>query len=240
MDAVIDIHTHILPNVDDGAASMEIAIAMCRMAAADGTRHLVATPHANDEYPFDRKHYQESLDSLQAKVDLEIQLSLGCDFHFSLENVQSALQEPERFVIGGSKYLLIEFSDFALSPYVTNGIAQLRQSGLKPIVTHPERNLILQGKREAILRFIDAGCLIQVTADSFCGSWGPIAQKTAEWLLQKRAIHAVASDAHDTENRPPRLSPARTRVVRLAGEPAADLLFDVNPGLIVSGHDVSP
>ena len=166
-------------------------------------------------------------------------MTLGCDFHFSLENVQSALQAPERFVIGGSKYLLIEFSDFALSPYVTNGIAQLRQSGLRPIVTHPERNLMLQRNREAILRFLDAGCLLQVTADSLCGNWGPIAQKTAEWLLQKRAVHAVASDAHDTESRPPKLSPARARVARLAGESTADLLFDVNPGKIVSGQEVS-
>src|SRR5262245_55142368 len=127
---------------------------MCRMAAADGVRQIVATPHANDEYSYDRKRHGEALAKLQVEVGNGLTLGLGCDFHFSLENVQAALEDPRRFTIGESGYLLIEFSDFAVSPYITNAIAQLRRAGVRPIVTHPERNLMMQRSRDSILRFV--------------------------------------------------------------------------------------
>src|SRR5271168_3772259 len=90
---VIDIHCHILPEVDDGPKSWEVAIEMCRMAAADGIRHTVATPHANDRYAYDRAYLEGLLEQLREKVDpaLELQFSLGCDFHLSFENLERVL-----------------------------------------------------------------------------------------------------------------------------------------------------
>src|SRR5690349_3148245 len=104
---MIDIHCHILPETDDGASSWETAVDMCRMAAHDGIRHIVATPHANDEYNYDRERHLDTLQRLREASGSVIELSLGCDFHFSFDNIQDALTNRKRYVIGDSEYMLI-------------------------------------------------------------------------------------------------------------------------------------
>ncbi len=236
---MVDIHTHILPDADDGARSWEMAKEMCRMAAQDGITRMVATPHANEEYVFDRARHQSSLERLQKETDGEIDLTLGCDFHFSFENIQAALKNPSTFTITGTNYLLVELSDFAVSGAVTEAIRKLREAGIKPIITHPERNPILQRTPESILRLADQGCAIQVTASAFTGFWGEPIQKIAEWLLKKKAIHVIASDAHDVKNRPPVLSVARRRISELADETTGKRLTEDNPAAIVAGRGLA-
>ena len=236
---MVDIHTHILPDTDDGARSWEMAKEMCRMAAQDGITRMVATPHANEEYVFDRARHQSSLERLQKETDGEVELTLGCDFHFSFENIQAALKNPSTFTITGTNYLLVELSDFAVSGAVTEAIRKLREAGIKPIITHPERNPILQRTPESILRLADQGCAIQVTASAFTGFWGEPIQKIAEWLLKKKAIHVIASDAHDVKNRPPVLSVARRRISELADETTGKRLTEDNPAAIVAGRGLA-
>jgi protein-tyrosine phosphatase len=237
-EPVVDIHTHILPDTDDGARSWEMATEMCHMAARDGITHIVASPHANEEYVFDRAKHQRSLDHLQKEVGEEIKLSLGCDFHFTYENIQAALKDPSPFTIAGSNYLLVELSDYAVSGAIPEAIRHLNDAGIKLVVTHPERNPILQRTPESILKLVDQGCMIQVTASAFTGYWGDPIQKVAEWLLKKHAIHVVASDAHDVKKRPPVLSAARRRITELANEATAKMLVQDNPAAIVAGRDL--
>jgi protein-tyrosine phosphatase len=238
-EAVVDIHTHILPDADDGARSWDMAKEMCQVAARDGIAHIVATPHADEEYVFDRAKHQRSLDQLQSEVGEGVKLSLGCDFHFSFENIQAAVKDPSAFAIADTQYLLVELSDFAVSGAITEAIRRLREVGLKPIITHPERNPILQRSPDSILRLAEQGCIIQVTASAFTGFWGEPIQKIAEWLLRKKTIHVVASDAHDVKNRPPVLSPARRRIAELAGEAISTMLVADNPAAIVAGRDLT-
>jgi hypothetical protein len=101
---MVDLHTHILPGIDDGAKNWEIAVEMVRMAA-DGIRHMVAIPHSNDEYRYDRGAFTELVEELRSRTCNTIELSLGCDFNFSFENIEAALQSPARFCISGSPYL---------------------------------------------------------------------------------------------------------------------------------------
>ena len=108
---MVDIHSHILPEVDDGPKSWDVSIAMCQAAAADGITHMVATPHANDRYQYDRERLQGVLERLQKEAGDAPKLSLGCDFHLSYENIQDALAHPKRYVIGNTRYLLVEFSN---------------------------------------------------------------------------------------------------------------------------------
>jgi len=135
--------------------------------------------------------------------------------------------------------LLVELSDFAVSGAVTEAIRKLREAGIKPIITHPERNPILQRTPESILRLADQGCAIQVTASAFTGFWGEPIQKIAEWLLKKKAIHVIASDAHDVKNRPPVLSVARRRISELADETTGKRLTEDNPAAIVAGRGLA-
>jgi protein-tyrosine phosphatase len=105
--------------------------------------------------------------------------------------------------------------------------------GITPIVTHPERNMMLIRKPEMVLRLAKMGCAIQVTANSFTGRWGTGARKMCEWLIQRDAVHIVASDAHDLRSRPPILSAAWEVVGQMYGEDLADVLFRANPEAVI-------
>jgi protein-tyrosine phosphatase len=237
---MIDLHCHILPEVDDGAPSWQETAEMCRIAANDGIRHIVATPHANHKYRYDRDLFESLLLKLQDAQGHSLSFTLACDFNFSYENIADALLHPRRYTIGNSNYLLVEFNDFSLMPPIREGIFRLVSSGIIPIATHPERNLMLLDRRETVLELIEYGCLVQVTADSFTGHWGQRSQQMAEWLLQRDAIFAVASDAHDSRHRPPRLSAAYERVRALTDDGVAQALFVDNPALVVATESPLP
>ena len=233
---MIDIHCHLLPEVDDGAKSWAIAQEMCRIAASDGITHIVATPHANDTYVYDPELNQAALARLRELAGSKLEFSLGCDFHFSYDNLQHAMKDPGRYAIAGSPYLLTEFSDFGLSPHVSAAISRLRSMGVVPIVTHPERNLLMQRNPEQVLGLIEKGCWVQVTASALTGQWGEGARRAALWLLGCDAVHLLASDAHDDRHRPPLLSPARGAVAKLCGEDVAHALVEDNPAAIIAGQ----
>jgi protein-tyrosine phosphatase len=237
---VIDLHCHILPLIDDGPSSWEVTAEMCRIAAQDGIRHIVATPHANHKYSYDRERFASMLQTLRASCSDSLTFSLGCDFHFSYDNIEDALLHPQRYTIARSNYLLIEFNDFSLMPSIRQGIFRLVSGGMVPIVTHPERNPVLLDKPRHVLDLVDYGCLIQVTADSFTGHWGERPQRMAEWLLKSDAVHIVASDAHDAQHRPPILSAAYERVSILTNQAVAQALFVDKPGAIVSAEPSHP
>jgi protein-tyrosine phosphatase len=230
---VIDIHCHILPEVDDGPKSWETADAMCRMAAQDGIEHIVATPHSNDRYFYDRQYLSTLLGTLQQRIGAKPALSLGCDFHLSFDNMQAALRTPEKFCIGKSRYLLVEFSNFSISPQVDDWFTQMHARGITPIITHPERNPILQENPQRVVKWRELGCAVQVTASVFTGFWGPRPRQIADWLLKQKTVHFLSSDAHDTKRRVPILSEARRVIAKDFGEELAESLVESNPGAVV-------
>jgi protein-tyrosine phosphatase len=236
---MVDIHCHILPGIDDGSHSWEMTAEMCRMAGEDGITHIVATPHANHRYPYHRERYTEMLGQLHDSAGGKLTFSLGCDFHFSYENVRDAFDHPRRYTIGDTQYLLIEFSDYGIPPSVKDDIFTLRSRGIVPIITHPERNQVLLKKPTAVLALVEQGCLVQVTANAVTGAWGKASQKMVQWLLERDAIHIVASDAHDTLRRKPILSEARHAITKLANAEIAELLVSHNPAAIVEGASLS-
>ncbi len=232
---MVDIHCHIIPGVDDGSRSWEMTKEMCRVAADDGIRHIVATPHCNNEYPYDRAQYEALKEQLREASDGRIEFSVGCDFHFSYENITDAIENPKRYSINGTRYLLIEFSDYGIPPSVAELFFQFTSRGMVPIITHPERNPLLVRRPEKVLELVDAGALVQVTANSITGFWGEKARSVSEWLLTKGAVHVIASDAHDPKRRRPVLSEARNAVARMLGEQAAEDLVNHTPQAIVEG-----
>jgi protein-tyrosine phosphatase len=233
---LVDIHCHIIAGVDDGAKSWEVAAQMCRMAAADGIEHIVATPHANDRYAYNRDEHSRSLDHLRSLIGGKPRLSLGCDFHLSYENVQDALTRPDWYTIEGGKYMLVELSNYGIPHQIEEYFSKLGDKGIRAIVTHPERNPILQQDRQRILRWVEQGCIVQVTGSVLTGSWGEKAWRTAAWLFEHQAVHVLATDAHDTKNRIPVLSTARKEVEEVYGRELADALVDKNPQAIVNGQ----
>jgi protein-tyrosine phosphatase len=233
---MIDVHCHILPEVDDGPQSWDIAAEMCEIAARDGITHIVATPHANSQFAYVREQHAEKLQQLRALSPDSLQFSLGCDFHFSYENIEDAIAHPDRYAISGS-YLLIELSNYSIPPAMIDNMFRLTSAtGLKLILTHPERNPILQAQPQTVLEWIKAGCIVQVTASSLTGFWGKPAMKAARWLMKRNAVHVLASDAHNSQRRPPILSEAVKVATDWTSAEVAKALVEENPQAIVSGE----
>jgi protein-tyrosine phosphatase len=237
---MIDIHCHILPRLDDGAKSWDVTLEMCRLAIADGITHVVTTPHANDTYTYSRDRVRETIAELSGKIEDQLVFSVGCDFHLSFENIEDAIAHPRRYTIGGGPYLLVELSDFGIPPQISDGIVRLQTAGMVPIITHPERNVILQREPKRVLEWADSGCLVQVTASALTGYWGPVARRIAWWLLDQKAVHVLATDAHDDKNRLPVLSEARDLVSKRFGADLARALVLDNPSTIVTGKPFKP
>jgi protein-tyrosine phosphatase len=235
---VIDIHCHLLPEVDDGPKSWDVAVEMCRIAANDGITHAVATPHASDRYTYDRVYLSSLLAQLQEKVGPSLRLSLGCDLHLSYENLERVLDQPHTYTLGETNYLLVELSNFSVPIQLTDCFVRLGDRGLTPILTHPERNPILQQTPQRILEWAEQGCLMQVTASALTGYWGERAEIIARRLLERSAVHILASDAHDAKRRVPILSKARDVAEEIVGTEYAQALVEGNPGAIVNGQPI--
>jgi protein-tyrosine phosphatase len=230
---MIDIHNHVLPFVDDGAQSMEVAIEMCRIAHRDGITHLVATPHANFKYNYDRDAHLVRLAELRQQVP-EINLMLGCDLHLSFENFEDAIANPKRYAIGDTRYVLIEFSDFGVPRSVLNSLQRLHGAGMVTIVTHPERNLLLRGRFDLLEELVNLGSILQITANSLTGFWGEEVQRSAEKMLRSGLVHIIATDAHDPRRRTPVLSKARAIAATMVGAEAADRLVSDRPAKVIA------
>jgi protein-tyrosine phosphatase len=235
---MVDIHSHVLYGLDDGAQTIEQTLEMLRMAAATGTTDIVGTPHANSEFAFQPDLIRERLAEVTAATGGSIRVYTGCDFHLQYENIQDAIQHPTKYTVNHKTYLLVEFSDLLIFNSTGQIFAQLRAAGMLPIVTHPERNGLLQQRVEQLQGWILEGCYVQVTAQSLLGRFGRRASDTAEKLMRRGLVHFVASDAHDPEDRTPDLRPAYDYVAEKYGPERAEMLFVINPRAALVGDPI--
>jgi protein-tyrosine phosphatase len=226
---MVDIHCHILPGIDDGATSLEVSCAMAEMAIADGITHVVGTPHASPEHAFSLARNLELRDELQAKFAGQITLATGCDFHLSFDNLQDIRTDAQRYTLNQKSYLLVEFADYSIPPALDQALHELQLAGLKPIVTHPERNPLIRAQPERLYRWLRQGCYVQITAQSLLGRWGESAKAAANEWLDAGAVHFVASDAHNTSSRPLKLRETYELIAEGRGEDVARALLVENP-----------
>ena len=240
---MIDIHHHLLSGVDDGASSVETSVAMARLAAADGITHIVCSPHANGSYLYEPLAIAEKISELQRILERErisVKLGHGCDFHMSYENIQEAKLDPAKFSINGKGYLLVEIPDYGISRGLTEIFYQLQLAGLTPILTHPERNPTLQADRPRMMDWLRGGVLVQVTAGSVTGRMGKHAERMAHDLLANRWVHFLATDAHNTTSRAPKMNDAFELVAQKYGPEYAHLLCVSNPLAAFLGKPLQP
>ncbi|HVB33332.1 MAG TPA: CpsB/CapC family capsule biosynthesis tyrosine phosphatase [Patescibacteria group bacterium] len=232
---MVDIHFHLLPGLDDGPDTLEMAVEMARMAMADGTTHIVATPHANPRFSFDPELIAKRAEEVRSQVGDQLTILTGCDFHLSFENLQDIQTHRDRYTINHNGYLLVEFASYSIPPQIDQAFHELQLAGITPIVTHPERNRILRGHTDWLDKWVSRGCAVQVTAGSLLGRFGPNAQEAATRWLETDRIHVLASDAHNTTSRPPELAAAYERVAEMRGEETARALCIENPLAAVEG-----
>jgi protein-tyrosine phosphatase len=231
---LVDIHSHVLYSLDDGAKTRETSLAMLRIAADSGTTDLVATPHANLQFKFDPALIRDRVAELSAAVP-NLRLYSGCDFHLSYDNIQDAIDQPNKYTINHLTYLLVEFSDLLIFRNTSEIFARLQDAGMRPIVTHPERNGLLRQRVNEIQTWVEAGALVQVTGQSLLGEFGRCALDFSRTLLDRNLVHFIASDGHDCEHRPPRLDLAHHWLARNYGERLANALCIDNPRATLTG-----
>jgi protein-tyrosine phosphatase len=230
---MIDIHSHILYGVDDGARTIEDSIDMLRMAADHDTTDIVATPHANSSFPFDPPLIASrcvELSQLHAGLP---RIHRGCDFHLSAANIQLALEDPSRYTVNGGSYLMVELPELFNSNPIEEVFRQFTAKGVICVITHPERNPVLQKSPEILPRWVRNGCLSQLTAMSLTGEFGSTARAVAWQFLRDGHAHFVASDAHDIQHRTPRLNAARALIDREIGPDLSTLLFVEHPRAVI-------
>jgi protein-tyrosine phosphatase len=202
---MIDLHTHVLPGIDDGPQAMEGSVAMARAAARAGIGTLVATPHVSSRCPNDAETIGRLVQELAGRLAQE---SVGVEVLPGAEIAVSHVRElaPEqlsRLGLGGGPWLLIE-PPFALVALGLEGIVlDLLREGHRVVLAHPERCPALHRERRVVGALAEEGVLMSVTAGSLVGRFGRDVRRFALELAREGLIHNVTSDAHDASHRPP-------------------------------------
>jgi protein-tyrosine phosphatase len=235
---MVDVHCHILPGLDDGPKTIEESMAMAESAIADGITHVVATPHSNSRFHFDFVRVRQLRDELQAAVGDRLNLATGCDFHLDPENLDSLRKDASHYCINQRDYLLVEFNEISIPPSMDQTLHEIQLTGVRPIITHPERNSILRAHPERLKKWVRQGCFVQATGGSLIGNFGPRAQKDALQWIGEGLVHFVASDAHNTRARVLQLQPAYAAVLAQFGEKKAQALFLENPLAAFEGREL--
>ena len=231
---MIDIHCHFLPGIDDGPDTMAEAVALARVAVADGITHSIVTPHIHPgRWENDVNSIRASVagfkQALQAEgVPLKISFAAEVRLTDFIFKQLELLHLPFMGTLAGYSLLLLEFPHGHLIPG-TNQLTQwLMKKKIRPVLAHPERNKSIMRDPDLLKPLLQTGCLLQVTAGSLTGQFGSKAQKVALQLLEQDHISFVATDAHNIKARPPILSEAHALVSRLKGVQYADRLFAGN------------
>jgi protein-tyrosine phosphatase len=237
---MIDLHCHVLPGVDDGAGDLSEAIAMCRMAAADGCTTLFATPHQRHPawWNGDRSLLQGRLDALRRQLGSTLELRSGGEIRVDSELLHELDRFPESGLqpLGSSRYLLLELDRTGLGPDPVPLVHELTVAGWRPILAHPEHYPWLMTDRGLLELLVERGTLLQITAMSLLGRFGPRPEQWSRDLLDRGLVHFVASDAHDTVRRPPGLSEAAAAIRREWGDEVARAVTHDNPRAVLENR----
>ncbi len=235
--AMIDLHNHILPGLDHGAGDWEEALQMCRIAVEDGIGTVAATPHVSDVFPNSSAGIEAAVGELRQRLrdaGIPLEIVVGGDYH-----IRPNLAPGNVLTLGGNgRYFLLEFPYQVLPQRADTFIGILLERGLVPIVTHPERTASLQRDWRRLEPLVRAGALMQITAGSLLGEFGPAASAAAKRFLKKGWVHLLATDAHWAHERSPRLAGGRAAAARIVGEEAARALVETNPRAILEGRDL--
>lgn len=202
---MVDLHCHLLPGIDDGSKSMEVSLRLAREATANGVTHALLTPHhMNGHYVNHKvdvirqtKEFQEQL----KRHDIPLTVFPGQEVRINGNLLDALNQDDILFADTGNRYLMLEFPDDDVPHYTNQMIFGLQQRGIVPVIVHPERNTKIMAQPDLIYQLLEKGCLSQITASSYVGTFGKKVENFSRQLIEAGQGYVFASDAHDLPGR---------------------------------------
>ncbi len=236
---MIDIHTHILPGLDDGPRTLDESVAMALAAVNFGTHTLLATPHLSYElYPNHRDTILAEIASLERALrerGIPLRVLPGSEVLIHPDLVQR-LNAGELLTLNdGGKYLLVEYPFELIPPFAEKVLGELLGCGVTPILAHPERNLVLAHRPQLILELVQRGVLMQVTAGSITGRFGSAAAQVARLMIENKLVHFIATDMHDNASRGTELKKALAIATSMVGKEQVRYWTDINAKCVLRG-----
>jgi len=237
---MVDIHCHVLPEIDDGATSLEESIAMCRVAAADGIKTIVATPHMfNGVYDSpDKETVHQKIELVMKGCEACVRIVPGAEVRYSYEIFQEIGDPGARIRLNESSYMLLEFPFRSMPPNIEQTIFEILKGGVTPVIAHPERNKKIQENPAILGDLVERGALAQLDAGSLTGGFGRETQNLARRIVEAGFAHFIATDAHHQDRRRPLLSRAAVLAADWGGEEYARAMVEANPEALVNDHSI--
>lgn len=239
---MIDIHCHILPNVDDGSESLEESIAMAKIAESEGITKIVNTSHCHFDFKYKKgnelKLELEKFNQALKEENINIEVLLGNELYYTSDLIER-FDELDFFSMNNSKYILMEFSPINFPKNIEDVIYEIKIRGYIPIIAHAERYKQVQEDVNIVLDCIKEGALIQVNASSILGKNGEKAEDTSKKLLDNNMVHFVATDAHSSNRRRPLIKDSYNYILKNYGKEVAEKLFIENPTSVIENRDIS-
>lgn len=237
---MIDLHCHILPGIDDGAADLDVALGMAAMAVADGITTTACTPHimpgVYDNGPNAIRNLVNLLRKALAEAGVPLELVVGSDAHMR-PDFSTALDQGNILALNDSRYVLFEPPHHVPPPRLEECLFGIQMAGYVPILTHPERLSWIASRYSLLAHLAKSGVWMQITANSISGRFGKHPRYWAERLLGEGLVHILASDAHNCTSRPPLLSQAYELAVEMVGKEEATNLVLTRPAGVLKNVD---
>ena len=238
---MIDLHSHLLPNIDDGSGSMHVSLRMAREAVAEGIEAMLMTPHhMNGQYNNPKADVVALTEKFQLMLDQEgipLQVFPSQEVRINGELINALVTDEILFADEGNRYLLLEFPDDDVPTFSEDMIFSLMQRGITVQIAHPERNTKLMAQPEILYRLVERGAIAQVTASSYVGAFGKKVQKFAEAIVSHNLGHVFVSDVHDLPNRAFNMQAAFNKLRKKQGAEISEL-FALNAEVIIDGRPI--
>lgn len=238
---MFDMHTHIIPDIDDGSKDMETSKAMLRIAVENGTTQIIATPHVieGDWLP-SWELINDGCNNLRqwaSELGLNLQIYPGGEIAMNMDILEQ-IKGPGQYCINGGRYLLVELPAAEIPDYADDFFFTLQARGITPILAHPERHPVIARSPQRLADWINKGILTQLNSTSLIGKMGERTMKTAELLVRNHMVYFFGSDAHGIRMRNPNLSKGALKLKNMLGEKKTQQILYDNPQALLSNHDI--
>lgn len=210
---MIDIHSHLLPGIDDGAQTIEESIVLAKQAVLEGVEHMILTPHHYNHQFINHKYNviqaAEELQEIYDKEGIALTVYPAQEIRIKETLLDDILYQDDYLPLDeGGKYYLIEMPTKTIPDYALNLVKDMVQNGITPVIAHPERNHVFAKDLKVLRRFIEVGCLGQLTSHSYIGAYGDTLRQISQEMIRQNLVHVIASDAHHITKRPIKLKDA--------------------------------